>query len=218
MKSMGIRLTYAPAATPPFLEAICESPDVDREIIVGGQAVDGVETITSFVYGDPAAYEALLAQREDVEEYDVTQSDDGFFCYLRRELGAEGLSLLNALAQETVVVVPPIEVRSDRTIRLTLVGHSSALTTVTEAVPEGVTLDVRWVSDEVTVTGTAVTDRQLAALRAAREVGYYEIPREAGIEAVADELECAVSTASELVRRGEANAVDRVLEGDPASQ
>lgn len=214
MKSMGIRLQYAPEAVPQLHAGICESPDIDREVIVGGQAVDGVEMITSFVYGDPEAYEALLVDLEDVREYDITPAEDGFFLYLRRGLGADGLSLLNALAQETVVVVPPIEVRSDRTLRLTVVGHPSALTAVMDEVPDGMTMDARWVSDELTISDSPVTDRQLAALRAARAVGYYEIPREAGIETVADELDCAVSTASELVRRGEANAVERVLETD----
>lgn len=215
MKSMRIELRYTTAAIPPIHEGICDSPALDREIIVGGQTVDGVETITSFVYGDPEAYESLLDDIEAVREYDVTPSDDGFFLYLRRELGSEGLSLSNALAQDTVVVVPPIEIRSDRTIRLTIVGHPSALTAVMEEVPDGLGLDVRWVSDDVTVTDTPVSDRQFAALRTARDVGFYEIPRAAGIEAVADELNCAVSTASELVRRGEANAVERVLENGP---
>ncbi|WP_226007543.1 helix-turn-helix domain-containing protein [Natrinema salinisoli] len=215
MKSMRIELEYTSEAIPSLHEAICESPRIEREVIVGGQAVDGVETITSFVYGDADAYEPRLADLENVLEYDITPADDGFFCYLRRELDSEGVSLLNALSQETVVVVPPIEVRSDRTIRLTIVGHSSALSAVVDEVPERLTLDVRWVSEDVTVTEPSVTDRQLVALRAARDVGYYEIPRTAGIEAVADELECAVSTASELLRRGEANAVDRVLDEGP---
>ena len=212
---MGIRLEYAPDAVPPLHEGICESSDIDREVIVGGQSVDGVETVTSFVYGDPDAYESLLADLDSVREYDIAPSDDGFFLYLRRELGPEGLSLLDALARETAVIVPPIEVRSDRTIRLTVVGHSSALTGVMDSVPDGLGVDVRWVSDDVTVNGAPVSERQSAALRAAREVGFYEIPREAGIEAVADELDCAVSTASELVRRGEANAVERILDRGP---
>ncbi|WP_440763986.1 helix-turn-helix domain-containing protein [Natronorubrum sp. DTA7] len=215
MKSMRIELRYTSAAIPPLHEGICESSHIDREFIVGGQSVDGVETITSFVYGEPDAYESLLCDLESVLEYDITPSDDGFFLYLRRELGPEGISLLNALAQETVVVVPPIEIRSDRTVRLTVVGHPSALTTVVEGVPDGMGLDIRWVSQEITVTGAAVSDRQAAALQAAWDVGFYEIPREGGIEAVAAELECAVSTASELVRRGEANAVERVLDSGP---
>ncbi|QLG48980.1 helix-turn-helix domain-containing protein [Natrinema halophilum] len=213
MKSMCIELQYTKETTPPIHDGICSSPDIDREVIVGGQAVDGVETITSFVYGDPEAYEPLLLEHEPVLEYDMTRSEDGFFLYLRRELGSDGLSLLNALSQDTVVIVPPIEIRSDRTIRMTVVDHPTDLNGVVDDLSADVTFDIRWVSDEVTVTETAVSDRQLAALQAAWDVGFYEVPRQAGIEAVADELECAVSTASELVRRGEANAVERVLDG-----
>ncbi|ELY51835.1 helix-turn-helix domain-containing protein [Natronorubrum bangense] len=215
MKSMRIELRYTTAALPPLHEGICDSSALEREVIVGGQAVDGVETITSFVYGDPEAYEPLLDDLEAVLEYEITPADDGFFLYLRRDLGPDGLSLLSALAQDTVVVVPPIEIRSDRTIRLTLVGHSTALTAVMAEIPDGMALDVRWVSQAITTTDTAVSDRQLAALQAAWDVGFYEVPREGGIEAVADELECAVSTASALIRRGEANAVERVLERGP---
>ena len=214
MKSVRVSLGHDPETLAPIHEGICASPDVDREVILGGQAVDGVETITSFVYGELEAYESILADLETVHEYDVTPADDGFFCYLRRDLEPEGLSLLDALARETVVVVPPIEVRSDRTIRLTLIGHATDLSMAIDAVADGVSIDVRWTSDRVTVSESAASDRQRAALQAAWDVGYYEVPRRNGIEAVADELECAVSTASELLRRGEANVVGRVLETD----
>ncbi|MCU4743634.1 helix-turn-helix domain-containing protein [Natronoglomus mannanivorans] len=214
MKSMRVALTHDEEALSPIHEGICRSPDLEREIILGGQAVDGVETITSFVDGDADAYEPLIDGRESVLEYDVTRTDDGFFLYLRQELGPEGLSLLNALAQETVVVVPPIEVRSDRTIRMTIVGHPAALSSVFEDLSEGVTLDVRWVSDDVT-TEPSVSDRQRTALQAAWDVGFYEVPRRNGIEAVADELDCAVSTASELLRRGEATVIGRILDRGP---
>jgi len=214
MKSVRVSLCHDPETLAPIHEGICASPDVDREIILGGQAVDGVETITSFVYGELEAYESILADLETVREYDVTPADDGFFCYLRRELESEGLALLDALARETVVVVPPIEIRSDRTIRLTLIGHANDLSMAIDAVADGVSIDVRWTSDRVTVSESAASDRQRAALQAAWDVGYYEVPRRNGIEAVADELGCAVSTASELLRRGEANVVGRVLETD----
>ena len=212
MKSVRASLGRDPETLGPIHETICTSPALEREIILGGQSVDGVETITSFVYGEVEPYEDVLADLETVREYDVTPADEGFFLYLRRELGSEGLSLLNALAQETVVVVPPIEIRSDRTIRLTIVGHSADLTAVIEALADGVTVDILWTSDRVTVTETPASDRQLEALSAARDVGYYEVPRRNGVEAVAEELERAVSTASELLRRGEANVIERALD------
>jgi hypothetical protein len=100
--------------------------------------------------------------------------------------------LLDALVQETVVVVPPIEVRLDRTMRLTLVGHPNDLGAILETVPDGVSLEVLWAR---------------LALEVARALGYYEVPRRNGIE--------AVSTASELLRRGEARTVEGVLDGEP---
>ncbi|WP_418280158.1 helix-turn-helix domain-containing protein [Halorubrum sp. DTA98] len=212
MKSVRVSLYHDAETLSPIHEGICTSPGLDREVVLGGQAVDGVETITSYVYGEVAAYESLLTDLETVLEYDVTPADDGCFLYLRQELERDGLSLLNALAQETVVVVPPIDIRSDRTIRLTIVGHSADLSAVIEELATGVSIDVRWTSDGVTATGTPVSDRQIAALSTARDLGYYEVPRRNGIEAVADELGVAVSTTSELLRRGEANAIERVLD------
>ncbi|OIB56091.1 helix-turn-helix domain-containing protein [Natrialba sp. SSL1] len=212
MKSVRVSLGHDEETAAPFLEQFYSAPDIEREIILGGQTADGVETITSFVDGDPDAYESILETLDTVLEYDITQTSDGFFLYLRRELGTEGLSLLGALSQETVVVVPPIEIRSDRTIRLTVVGHPADLAGVLEELSDGVTVDVLWASNRVTMAGGAVSDRQVTALQMARELGFYEIPRRNGIEAVADELDCAVSTASELLRRGEANAVEYVLD------
>jgi predicted DNA binding protein len=53
----------------------------------------------------------------------------------------------------------------------------------------------------------ALTDRQRAALDAAVEVGYYEVPREGSVADVAAALDCAHSTAGELLRKAEAAVV-----------
>ncbi|SFC26160.1 HTH DNA binding domain-containing protein [Halobiforma haloterrestris] len=219
MKAARIQLQYDPEALSPLHEGICTDPDLEREVILGGHAVEGVETITSFVVGEPAAYEALLEDRDGVLEYAVTPAEDGFFLYLRQELGPEGTSLLNALAQETVVVVPPIEVCADRTMELTLVGHPDDLRIVLEETPPGVSLVVERVGDDLSARapGGGVSARQREALEAARELGYYEVPRRNGIESVAAELSCAVSTASALLRRGEARAIEGILES-PATR
>ena len=56
-----------------------------------------------------------------------------------------------------------------------------------------------------------VTDRQFEAVSAAVEVGYYAVPREAGLGDVAGELGCAESTASNLLRKAEASVMRRVV-------
>jgi predicted DNA binding protein len=61
-----------------------------------------------------------------------------------------------------------------------------------------------------TPAGT-LTDRQLAAASTALHLGYYEVPREGTLNDVADELGCAESTASVLLRRAERDILTHVL-------
>lgn len=53
-----------------------------------------------------------------------------------------------------------------------------------------------------------LTDEQYEALIAARDVGYFAVPREATTEAVGDRLGISAPSASERIRRG----IDRLLE------
>lgn len=77
MKSMSVEFQYSKEALIPLHRGLCESPNLDREIILGGQSVDGVETISSFVYGNPDAYESLLIEQESALEYDITPTRMG---------------------------------------------------------------------------------------------------------------------------------------------
>ena len=215
MKSMSVELRYSDETLIALHRGLCESPDLDREIILGGQSVDGVETISSFVYGNPDAYESLLAKEESVLEYDITPDEDGFFVYLRQELGPQGMSMMDSLAQDTVVIVPPIEFRSNRTMLMTVVGHPEDLKAVSESIPEGISIEILKLGDGVMTFQTSISDRQQDALTVAWDLGYFDVPRRNGIEAVAEELDCAVSTASELLRRGEAHAIRQVLGTNP---
>jgi predicted DNA binding protein len=58
-----------------------------------------------------------------------------------------------------------------------------------------------------------VDDAQREALAAAAALGYYDQPRGATSEDVADELDCATATAAEHLRKAEATLVDAALTG-----
>jgi predicted DNA binding protein len=60
-----------------------------------------------------------------------------------------------------------------------------------------------------------LTQRQLDAVEAAVETGYYSATREATMEAVADRLDCAPGTAAELLRRAERTVMSAVVAGGP---
>jgi len=212
VKSLRLVVTHTDATIDPVHAFACESPHVERVVVLEGRADDGTETVLCYVDGDRAAFEAVLSAEVDPREYDVTpDGDDGFFLYLRQDLGADGEVLLDALAKETVVVASPIEFRADRTMRLTLVGHPDDLRAVLDDLPDELGVDVAHVGSYATAVGDALTARQREAVAAAWAVGYYEVPRDAGVRAVAAELDCAESTASALLRRAESRLVADTL-------
>ncbi|MFB6270658.1 MAG: helix-turn-helix domain-containing protein, partial [Halobacterium sp.] len=51
---------------------------------------------------------------------------------------------------------------------------------------------------------TALTDRQREVVETAVDLGYYDVPRTAGQDDVAAELDCASSTVAEHLRKAEA--------------
>lgn len=103
------------------------------------------------------------------------------------------------------------EFRADMTMRLTVVGHGDDLQGLVEALPDELSVEVLEVGSYDLALGPTLSDRQREALTAAQSVGYYEVPREGDVEAVAAELDCAVSTASTLLRRAESRLVADAL-------
>ncbi|MFW5918741.1 MAG: helix-turn-helix domain-containing protein [Halanaeroarchaeum sp.] len=60
---------------------------------------------------------------------------------------------------------------------------------------------------------TGLTDAQREALVTAKEIGYFDVPRERGLEALGEELGISDSAASERLRRGISSLVDTVVTG-----
>lgn len=212
MKSVQFDLQFDELPPDHLFGEFCAEPALDRELILGGHATDTAETNMSFVYGDPAAYRSLLEQSDEVVEYDITEAKKGFYLYYRRDLRESELSLLDAFTHESIVLVPPVEARSDGSLGLTLVGDQADLQAFFDALPPAMTHHIHRIREGLEAVQPPLSPDQREALSVAWEAGYYDVPRQNGIEAVAAELDCAVSTASEVLRRGEANLVRYFLD------
>ncbi len=196
----------------PMHEFVCESPAVDRETILERDAGGEVTTLLLHVAGDRRRYERTIETVPQVEEWTTTAAEEGFYVYVRTRLRAREQRYRQALDRDAVLVVPPVELRSDRTVRQTMVGRSDALSAAVEALPEAVDVEVLRTGTYDRSRGTRLTDRQREALAAAWDAGYYEVPREGDVETVAEELDCAGSTASDLLRRAERRIVAATLD------
>jgi hypothetical protein len=140
--------------------------------------------------------------------------DDTFYAYVELRLRPADEALWGAFDELDVVLVPPVVYTDSGTMQVTLLGAPEALQDALDVVPDDVAVDVTRVSEHAHRHGTLagrLTARQFEALRAARDCGYYDVPRDCDLAAVAADLECSPSAASTLLREAEARLVDAAL-------
>ncbi|WP_158055927.1 helix-turn-helix domain-containing protein [Halorussus halophilus] len=169
---------------------------------------DANETVThSFeVVGDREQFESDLADTPEVLEYDLATIDDGrFYTYIRTETTAVQRALFDAYDRNSIVVTSDLDHTDDGGVSFGVAGRSEELQRAIDAAPEGIRVEVERVGGRgvKTMPEQGLSKRQREAVEVAVAVGYYDVPRTASHEAVAEELDCAPSTAAEHLRKAE---------------
>ncbi|WP_226039243.1 helix-turn-helix domain-containing protein [Natrinema sp. DC36] len=212
MKTVRLTLRYDAETIHPMHRFVADSDAFDSYRMIHGNLVgDDDNTFIFYVVGDPDAYAAAMERTEEVGEYDLNRTGDRSFTVYVRDVPEDvDERLLESLTKGSLVVLPPIEYRSDWTIRFSVVGESEDLRRALEEIPEGIEATVGRVGeyDGNDAAVGALTDRQREALRVARELGYFDVPRTASVENVAAALDCAPGTAAEHLRKAEATVMN----------
>ena len=103
---------------------------------------------------------------------------------------------------------------SDRGMLLSLVGSQETIRNVLRNFEEaGVVPDLHKLGEYEGGERTldALTDRQLEVLQTAYDMGFYDVPREASIDDIADEIGLDGGTVSEHLQRAERNVLTQQL-------
>lgn len=161
-------------------------------------------------------YLDALADVDAIEEYAVAPLDDGSFYLSVTERSRESdRAFMAAFAATDLLTVPPLVYRPGGRLSMGVVGAPAELQTALDSLPAGVTYEVSGIGEYrggPRTAGAGLTDRQREAIRAAREVGYYAVPRTGGVDDVAAALDCAKSTASTHLRKAESKLVGAYLD------
>ncbi|ELY52596.1 helix-turn-helix domain-containing protein [Natronolimnohabitans innermongolicus] len=219
MKYLDIRLSQPDWMLHPMQQFIRETNAVRYEELLTWNVVgreDGLEYELFYADADRGTYEDAIKAVDSVRWYDLTPiDDDTFYVYVCQETRPEDVRWREAFAALDLVVVPPIVYDSEADFYVTIVGAGDDLQALLERVPDEIGVDVRAIGEydrrHAPLSGD-LTDRQFEALEAAVDAGYFEVPRESGVDAVADELKCASSTAGRLLQRAQAQVVRRVVD------
>ena len=213
-----IRLTIDPTALDarPLYRRLTEDERIERAAIVNWNVS---EPPTGFLFRIRGDYEFLddeLTDSPHVEEFETLPVTDRVcHCFVLGEATAGSRALFENFTRGSLLTVPPVTLNSDGTSTFTLVGTQDDIQTAVERVPDPVDVTVEEVGGSDVAADSVVgslSPRQRAAVEAARAIDYYAVPREATIEDVAGELDCATATAAEHLRKAEAKITAALFE------
>lgn len=204
----------------PVEAALATAPDVAPVAIHQTKLLDDGTCVTLLeVKGDLASLESLLEAHESVLEFTVAGDREGFV-YLLSEPDELTESIINLQSESTVIVQFPVEHTGDGGLRATMIGDDAGFQRAFEAFPEELDVEVEAVGDyrpDVRDVFAGLTDRQQEILATAIRAGYYEDPRRATQEDVAERLDVAPGTVSEHLRRIEAKVFSEYVLGSEPS-
>ncbi|OYR57946.1 helix-turn-helix domain-containing protein [Halorubrum halodurans] len=208
MKYLRVELRYPRELMHPIHLLVDESDAVERDVLVHGTVLDEPDdTFLFYVEGDIDVYTDALRSADRIREFEVTRIDEtGYYVFLTQRRDPVDDAMFDPLQRTGVVVVPPIDFRPDGIARLTMVGTGEPLRNALADLPDPIETTVLRVGEydwRQAVFDPDLTDRQFDALAAAVESGYYDSPRRATVEEVADRIDAAPSTASEHLRKAE---------------
>lgn len=216
MRYAQVTLVPGEATIHPLFPVLSGSPPVDESWMLDWNAT-GEETTTAFfrVAGDPDGLARVLDAEPVVREFEVTPHADGCYAYVHSTAVAAERRVWRAFTRQGALLVPPVSYR-DGTVACRVVATAAGLRAAVDALPDGLSVTVDRIGefdrDPAGLVGD-LTRRQVEAVRAALDAGYYEVPRGATTADVADRLGCTASTAAEHLRRAEARVIRAAFAG-----
>lgn len=211
---MTFRVRYSERTAQPTHRLIMgESPVSRVELLMWGPMAN--LTTLSWFDAAPDAVAAVLDSVEYTDAYHLVPDDDGTYAFVTRSSYEFDESLVDLVSRSRVAFLPPVAFHDTGEARFEAAGDRTRLGEFYAALSDRLDATIQRVREfRRRPSGTVLTDRQRAALAAAADAGYYDVPRSGSVRDVADRLDCASSTAGELLRRAESALVSAHLDPD----
>ncbi|WP_205596788.1 helix-turn-helix domain-containing protein [Halostella salina] len=206
MKRIEFSMTYDGVVHPLHRRVIADGDLGRAELLTWSPTPDA--TALLWLDGPRDAAERAVAADGTVDAVTFSPGDDGTYAFVAREEYAFPAAVLDAIAAAEVAFLPPVAFLGSGAVEFEAVGEATALSALHDALSELGDLRIERVRRfERNRSPARLTDRQRAALEAAVEEGYYEIPRTGTVEDVAEALGSSTSAVGELIRKAEAAVV-----------
>jgi hypothetical protein len=208
MRYVRLELSPPTGAVHPAGQQLAAEPDLDRlEIVYVDSFPDGTGILLYRLRGDATTLESRLEEHPLVLDWDLFEGPGAdVYCYLYLDSGEPASKLMSLVGQDGLIVETPIEFTGDGSLRLTVAGTDEMIQDAYRAIPERFDYEIIKTGEYDPTSEWSVLDlttRQHEVLRTAVEIGYYDVPKQATHQDIANELDCATSTVDEHLRKAE---------------
>lgn len=220
MKFLSLTLQQPERLQHPMQKYIAENENADCARLIharypqNSHQQEDHEILFFQVEADRSPYVAALDATDTVLEYDITPIDaDSFYVFIRHQVRRSDRKFRAEIDGESLMLVPPVEYRADGIMQYQIIGNPDDLRGVIKEMPADVEVSIDRLGDYDTHRrwDQKLSERQCDAVAAAVKVGYYDMPRTAGLATVADELNCASSTASDHLMKAEETIMKQLV-------
>lgn len=202
MKRATFRASYPAELLHPVHRALTASDASRMELLMWGPTAS-VSSL-SWLDAGPETAAALFDAVPSKTSAEFIAEEEGTYAFVHQSAYEFDDALMGALGAAPVVFLPPVVFEADGTATFEAVGGAAGVSALYDALNEHLAVSIERARPFRRAGGGAdLTARQREALRVAREVGYYDVPRSGSVADVADGLGCAPSTAGELLRKAE---------------
>lgn len=208
MRYVRLELSPPTGAVHPVGRRLATESDLERaEIIHADSFPDGTGILLYRLRGDDAAVDALLEDHSLVLDWDLFEGTGAdVYCYLSVDSGEPASTLMSLVERDGLIVETPIEFTGTDSLRLTVAGKEEMIQHAYQALPDELDCEVIKTGEYDPTCKWSILDltsRQQEVLQTAVDIGYYDVPKRATHQDIANELGCATSTVDEHLRKAE---------------
>ncbi|WP_396613927.1 helix-turn-helix domain-containing protein (plasmid) [Haloferax sp. S1W] len=200
----------------PLGKQLADEPSIQREAIHHVELLaNGTVLTLAEASGDRERYEKLMATVPSVRDYSVS-GEQRWIAMSQFEARDQVQQLLEFRRESNLVIKMPIRINVDGSLRITFLGAESAFQELYEDMNQSTGLDADIVGTGTYDPDTAsslrvLTTRQQEILQAAVEEGYYNNPREATHDELADVVGIAPTTIGNHLREIESRVFETLV-------
>jgi len=206
MRYVTVRLTPTDGgAFHPLGQALADADDITREAVHQVELLgDGTGVMLAEARGNQERYERILADSEYVHRYAVTGVEGRWYAYLQFEPKEINRRMLEHRQESAMMMEMPVETNPDGSMDVTLVGEEGAFADAVARDQDAydvALLETGQRPPRIDDLFACLTERQQTILETAVELGYYENPRQATQQDIADAVGATAGTVGEHLRK-----------------